>query len=202
MRQNINLLNALPKPSRYELTAIRIGQIWGGFIALLLCITILHITYSFYLHHKASTLRTEARLSSERLIATKIRYPVEIQKQNLDANIANLAQEASLKQTLIDIVTHQANHNPDIGLSSYLRSLGNAIVPGVWLTRIQIENRAGKASLAGYAEAPMLAVKFLQNLRHQPGFTNKTFNAINVLKDPAADNGTVTFTLATQEPQR
>ena len=173
-QQEINLLSFLPKKTGIELTQKVVLISYGAFF-LVLCIFYFGSTWQKHkLENQINQLANAANQGQQQFTLLSQKYPVS-DVANLKQLIGDMQKEYETKSEFADLISPNAN------FSSYLTALGNAIVPGVWLTEIIFDRGENKVVLKGYALLPTLLERFYAQLSNQPVFSNLSFE-INEIK--------------------
>lgn len=172
--QVINLYDAIPKPSGWDLTLRQVIFSYSLFTLLLLTFTFVILWQKHKLTAQFDHLNVEASHNQQQLNLLLQEYPIN-DLNELKKTIGLLQKEYEDKKMVIDLLSHNAN------FSSYLLALGYAIVPGVWLTQISFDRGEDKILLRGYALEAALLEQFYSRLQNQPSFSSLKFE-INEIK--------------------
>jgi hypothetical protein len=150
--------------------------VYGLFFGLLMLVYGIN---SFLLKHDTDKLaQLNAELTSVRLnfIDVAAKYPrSEISPQILDSS----------RQPMCNIK-----------FSNYLEAFAQAIVPGVWLTEINITDNGKQITLQGHSLKPVMVQLYLQQLKQLAMFAPMTFQIL----DLSEDKSTLNFQLTARAP--
>ena len=180
MQQQINLYSYLPQKERSLLTPTIVSGSYGGFCLLLLIFYLTTGWQKHQLNSEINKLMLSIATEQQQLTTLTQRYP-ETDPEIIKKSIATLQQTYQTKSKEMDQLSFNSYY------SQYLLALGNAIVPGVWLTEIEFDRGDDRIILQGYLLQPILLESFYKELIKQPIFSNLVFKVdeIQQTKFPA-----------------
>lgn len=173
-QQEINLYQFLPQKTGFELTPKAVLVSYGAFLAFLLILHLGSLLHNHKLVNQLDQLNKDIALQQNQLMTLIQKYPI-YDMEELRKSINQLQDEFSNKEQILDLLSPNAN------FSSYLIGLGNAIVPGVWLTEIIFDRGQNKIQLKGYTLQPTLLEQFYRKLESQANFSDLRFK-VNEIK--------------------
>ena len=190
MKQNINLLNDLPKleKSHYPFSLL----ITLSCIFFVLLMVIYSISYFEYIH-KSRIIRS---LTIQQNIASKQLKALQndiLKEDKFYKDIANA-------QDKIYNSTQKLSNNGSQNLYAILETLGTQINPSVWLNQINIEKSGHHIDLAGFTIQPQNAMNFVTALNQTSLFAMTPFKLDNIKK--ISNKQYLYIQLATQEKVR
>lgn len=193
MKQQINLLNTLPQRARDYFSAANILKALGGFILFLILI----YGYAYWnasSHNKRVIILTAKQKAAEKELAElTLKYPKAANSSGIEKDIADLNRQVTERNRLIEILKQQGAFNT-AGFSSYLQGLSEAVISGVWITKITLSDGGGKLILIGKALNASAVLEFVKKLHTVKVFNGMTFK-VGSLKKSAPDSERVEFDL-------
>lgn len=174
MLQEINLYNQLPQKKEFFLTFKNTILLYGAFIGLLLLLHLIHLWNENSLNTELSMLNNELLLTKQQLIGLTKEYPI-IDMNLLKKDILRIENDYRDKAKELELLSPYAN------FSDYLIALGDAIVPGVWLTEIRFNRKSPHLELKGYTVRPFLLENFFVRLTSLPSYSHLKFK-VNEIK--------------------
>jgi hypothetical protein len=172
MQQQINLHKFVIYPVQSTLDAKRLLTLYGVFFALLMGFYLLCGMLKVYDEHQLSTLKTTLEAARKTLTATAEKYP--------DTAIASRFLAAH-RQPLCNVK-----------FSAFMQAFAKAIIPGTWLTEIDMKHNGKEISLKGHSLQAGFAQQFLIELKQQPLLAHYNFELTNLTQ--------VADTAATENP--
>jgi hypothetical protein len=155
MQQQINLRKYVALPIKSPLDALRMLSLFGILIAILMAITL------------CGDLLRHAQLSE-----------LNDLKNTLDETRKNLVfTAAKFPQSMVSIKLLDSSRLPSCNtkFSTYLNSFAKAIIPGAWITDIQITNNGKQFVLGGHVLQAGQAQEYLLHLKELPEFADYIF---------------------------
>jgi len=177
MPQQINLLNSLPKQSKLYLSRNFIFLILGGYFAFLLVLTAVQSIMLGWQKYSLVVLQKKAE-----------QYQVELEKTTKLAGLNNTIQLENLlqeKQTLLQTLeSRKVGTGQCSFLSYYFETLSDSVVPGLWLTKINVDLSHEVMSLSGNTYLATLPIVFIQAIQKRPCFLDKQVGPFELMRSP------------------
>tara|TARA_B100000508_G_C11452138_1_gene274674 strand:- start:474 stop:1079 length:606 start_codon:yes stop_codon:yes gene_type:complete len=193
MQQKIDFLKLLPPPEKRYL------KWWLWILIEALLIVSLFIIYvgirvgatdnvALY-----SQLSREQQLSARKLVELEKEFGVKKDKV-VSEEAQLLANEINDKAKLVAIFQQKHEENAK-GFASQLKAFADEIVPGVWVTDINITGGGKTMVLTGNAEDGKLLLQYVNNLNTDKALTGDKFKVSKIEK--TADKKLYHFVVAT-----
>jgi Tfp pilus assembly protein PilN len=177
MLQQINLYRQF-KPSQPLFFSINIVFVFYSiFFCILLLSSLKDYQHVKVLQKQVNSLSAELTVEMTKLEKVKKEYPL-VNLSDLEASIQRLKQELGTRGNMLAILSRQGT------FTNYLNALANAIIPGVWLTNIQITHYGQDINLQGKATAAPLVHLFLEQLQKQSLFSKMQIEIGEINKSP------------------
>lgn len=203
MRQDVNLYQPLLRAARSPLDTRTLLKLWLLFVAALA------LVYAAGLWTEARTagelrrLRADTRLVDRRLRTLESDARAHRPSPLLEAAVARARRKLAARRAALAILKGHRYGNRR-GFSSILVDLGRAIVPGLWLTRIDVRRGGERLLLAGRTSRPVSVPRYIARLlpllRHS-GDPAPRFHVL-VLRRVRANADLFRFVVATVPPPR
>ena len=161
--QNINLYRFLPRPVKSTLTYNTLLFCYAIFFILLMGKFFLDLTHKHQV--TVALIQSNAELAS-----------LQSQVSTLSDQYAKNNSVVAMAQDTTDLPCHAK-------FSSYLQTIAEAIISGVWLTNINILANGKQVTLSGYAVKAPDVQQFLAKLNQQALFAALNFE-IEQLNEP------------------
>lgn len=190
--QQINFLNALPKPIKVQFSSRQLSLVVAGFIALLAIISLIKLWDNLSLKDTLAA----AQFKQEQVIAEtkklQQQYPEIFTTEELHEKVAGLTQEIEQKGSIVGRANRLSNAK---AFSNYLTSLAYNTPNNLWLTRIYINQNQGQVLLKGKTNSAALIPAFIKNLSTAPAFSGDSFKEVSINDEK---NTIVDFTISTK----
>jgi hypothetical protein len=201
--QNVNLYQPLLRTASAPLGPRTILRLWLLFVAALALLG----AFTFWTQTRTAgelrRLETDVRTVGAHLRALEARVRAHRPSPLLLAEIARARARLTTRQEALMLLTKHRYGNRH-GFSTVLTDLGLAVVPGLWLTRIEIRRGGERLLLAGRAtraaEVPRYIARLLPLLRRS-GDPEPRFHVL-FLKRMRKRSGVFRFLVATTAPAR
>lgn len=193
MKQQVNLLNALPQTQRDFFSARILTKVLGVFVVFLFIVYGFGYWGSISLNKKATALKIKHSETADELVALTKKYPKAANYSKLENEVKALEKQTKARARLAEILKKQGAFNTS-GFSEYLVGLGKSVVPGVWLTEFTLSNGGASVGLEGRALNAQLVLGFVKQLNDSKEFKNISFKVGN-LKKIGETEGLVEFSL-------
>lgn len=194
MRQQVNLYTAELRPQRDPLEFRRLLTALGVVAAVLIVVGLLLGWREHGLAVRHAQL--QARVTDLQSRATDLSN--ELQGMHADPAlqqaVTGLKQAVAERRKLLGRL-HQVTGSSMQGFSPVLTALARQSIPGLWLTRVQVDGKTGGISLAGSTRDPETVPRYLARLRTESAFAGKAFGEFRMRQDPHA-RGQLDFELA------
>jgi hypothetical protein len=181
MQQQVNLRKYIALPVKSPLDITRLLSLFGILAAFLL---VIYLCGNLLKHSQLSELNNL--------------------KNTLDETRKNLVfTAAKFPQSQISIKLLDSSRLPscNIKFSKYLRDFANTIIPGAWITDIQITNNGKQFVLEGHVLQANQAQQYLMQLKQLPEFANYEFEITqltrvsDLIDTSKSDNSSLNFQL-------
>lgn len=182
MRQQINLLELLPKPVKTVLGFEMLVYICGAFMVLMLLMSVYDVWQNARIAHKLILVQHKVEEANAHLTQVKARYPEVTDIIALEKTLPDLEKEVEIKNIALETI-YKKNQ-----FSNYLMGLARSSVLGVWLKTINIASGGQKIRLIGTALEPKLIEKFLENLNQEFNPLGKSFVIFELNRPQIAKN--------------
>ncbi len=191
MQQSINLYALLPRHAKFALTYDQMISIYCVFIAFLLMASLSTLWQQHEKKIQLTTKTIELEQTQQQFADLLSRYPT-LNPSDLDVSLKSLEQGLAIKTKMVALLSQSQ------GFSDYLTALGKAIVPGVWLTEINVSGVT--IVIKGNALRSSAVQEFIQQMKTQPIFAGIpiTLQDLSEINDKATGNEILTFTLSTK----
>lgn len=192
MKQDVNLLYALPKPPE---SAVSLTLIKKTIFYLLLFFLATYVLSRGEVWHTQKTLRiVEEQLTFKRnsLEKLKVQNPTAEQNQALNKQIEFYKQQIAQQETFIAKISSNELSNLT-WFVNVMSELGLASIPEIQVTFFHFVKSGNAITVSGMAIANLDAIRYFQNLKNYPEFSNKQYNDIALNSLPQG----VSFTLST-----
>jgi Tfp pilus assembly protein PilN len=194
MTQQVDFLKVLPPPEKRYL------KWWLWVLLEVLFVAALFIIYISMRVASTDNEQLHLKLNKQQQVAAKRLIDIEkelgIKGDDVDVNqqAQQLAQEINRKSGLISILKQKRAQNIK-GFSHYLRALSSEIVPGVWLTNVNISEGGQLIDLLGKSDDGKLVIEFANKLNADKVFEDEKFKVAKLSK--IADSNRYEFELKT-----
>jgi len=195
MKQEINLLNSLPGRKKIIFPARMMMQCFIGFIIVL-------IFFSFSCYFKFSKaikqltqVETQKQQLVEKMTALQQQYPEALDVAKRSQTLTQLTGKMDVMDRVVTQIKTQIMRNQR-GLAPLFQLLGERIIPGVWLTRINIEQQGVLVFLQGHAYFAKDVLTFMKRLNQDESANQIQFYLYRLEKN---NKGLIDFELRTRE---
>lgn len=175
MKQHINLVNPalLPPKPFFQFRTMLLAL---GSVALLLILLGVFIRFSLATYlDVAEQAQARVKARETQLQAQQALLKVRVKNPQLALDIAAAGEElARLQQVAASLPGQSGGVRP----AASLQALSGAVMPGVWLKLIEIQQ--GALSLQGYALRPEQIPEYLERLHQQEAFRGQRFEAFEL----------------------
>jgi Tfp pilus assembly protein PilN len=175
MKQSINLYYLLPQYLIVRLPAMRMMQLCGLILVMLMGIW----GYDYWslqsLHGDLRKAKTHQTTLIQQVAELKQKYMNDPEIVHLSQQVLVLQHEQQIKEYILNTLQQRASQ----GFSVYLDALAEQIVPNVWLTQIEM-NKTGEIIIMGRAFTLELITQFIENLKNDARFAKKEFDLSKV----------------------
>jgi Tfp pilus assembly protein PilN len=195
MKRRINLYLSLPKIKTIYLSTKRILQVCAAVFIFLLGVTSYDYIQNFTLSGRLGKIRSAEQQAAKRVGVLSKKYSST--KTSAESKALKLSKEIDSKSKLLAVLSKKMSLNVR-GFSKYLQSLAQQIVPGVWLSKISIENGGGTIVLTGYTFSTKAIATFIKKINSDSAFKGKKFKFFKVEKVGDEQN-TLKFILHAEE---
>lgn len=178
MLQQINLYKLLPVKSRFQLTPMVAGVVYGVFIFVLLLIYGLDVHANYRINKQFELLVQQEKTLQQQLDTLNKQYPVS-DAPGLNKALEELQTQLTMKAKMLNSLIQRNN------FATYLTGLAGMDVNGLWLTEIAFNNVIQKIDLKGFALQTVLIDKAIEQLNAQSAFAGLKFEVQNVVENPA-----------------
>jgi hypothetical protein len=203
MIQNVNLYQPLLRTTSTPLGPRTIVRLWLLFVAALAVVYAVGYWTQTRTTHELRRLETEVRLTGARLRTLEAQSRAHRPSALLLAAIARARARLANRRAALALLAGRRYGNRR-GFSTVLSDLGEALVPGLWLTRIALRHGGDRLLLAGRttdaAAVPRYIARLLPLLRRS-GDPAPRFHVLflhRMKKHP----GLFRFVVSTVAPQR
>ena len=178
LKQQVNLLNSLPKPKRAYISFARLK------VFLMAAILLLIVTYSAFYFQGISVAKDLKQLTNKRNnLTTKIS---DINKRRESAPVDEALQEKvsvlvdmlSSKQQILDTISPRSA----LEYADLLTILSEKTPDGMWLELIQVDPEDDLIKFTGKAVSADLVPKFISNLKSTTLLASENFNSVHVAR--------------------
>lgn len=183
MRQQVNLLNAIPKAEQKIMPGVAIYWTWVGFLGLMLLIS------GYGYQQLVKSRRQVVQLKAEQAEADSQVNALMEQKDKLknEQELANaiISMEQSLKKkqdvlaTLEEIHSAQTQEN----FSKIFHALSTIYLPTVWLTDFTLLHGGTDLELQGMARRVDSVTEYLEQINKMSIFSDKEFTVLELHKN-------------------
>lgn len=175
MPQQINLLNSLPKAPRFNLSNRFIYITTAGYAAFLLVLILVQ-----------AVMLGWGKISLDALKKTYLQHEIELNKNMELASLNNthqLEQQLQEKRELLQTLASRKSSSGQCSmLSYYFQVFSQTVVPGLWLTKINIDLSQDLMSLSGATYLASLPISFIQSIEKNNCFSNRQFGPIDLFR--------------------
>ncbi|MDE3208943.1 MAG: PilN domain-containing protein [Pseudomonadota bacterium] len=191
MSQSVNLYNSQLLPPPPLLTLGRVGWI----TVLIVVLGVIGFVYlALQQHHLDARLKIERRQLLEKQNLLAMREQALSPEKAIKKELAEARLQLS-RQKRLDAIIHDARLGDRRGYSRYLLAIANRSLPGVWLTRIDIEAENNGLDLEGYALNARLVPEYIDSLKSEKALQGKKFSTLEVSADTYHHKPVVEFRL-------
>lgn len=193
MIQEINLYQPMFRRERKVFTAVTLAQITGVVFLALMAIYAWQEVSTTHLEARLGQLRTQQEQATKRLSALlteRTRVSPALSKAVADARATVARQEAAL-----EILSRPSQSNTE-GFSRPLKALGRAVIPGLWLTHLELDAGGTEITLGGRMSAAARLPRYLDALGKQAPFARQRFALLHIEREKKHPD-TLGFTLST-----
>ncbi len=189
MRQQINLIKALPKHERVWLPLKRMKQICLGFVVLLALLYAFAVWQNIHLSGKHEEVIVKEKNMLEDIKALAEKHPREEVDTEIQQQVKKLEAQLRSNQEILVLLKASKALNL-VGFSQYLEALTQAIPVNAWLTHITITQAGEKVDLQGKSYDSHTVLSFVDRLNKNKLFKDLdlTFRLVKVKRgEPSAD---------------
>lgn len=177
--QQINLYQPELKPQRAIFPAIRMLQVLGLFVLVLVALS----AYTWWqvqpLHARKAQAQQNLAAATTQVEQMRAQYPPPQRDESLVVNLA--ARRAALEQTREIVVRLESGAFGSVtGLSPYLTGFARQHVDGTWLTGVRVLRGGAALALEGRALRPELVPAYLERLSEESVFSGKSFSELQL----------------------
>lgn len=193
MKQQVNLLKSLSRPTRNWFKDDVVLAIGGIFLVFLMLTTLVQWTSGLWAKHKFNILQKE-------YVDINARF---VKEQRGLFELTQIQQELADKTKLLELLHVSISRSPTCpDVTNYFQSLSQARVAGLWLTNFQLQVDTRYMTLTGNTQDPILIVNWLKALGKTPCFGDMKFYSIDVQKNQdAANKNSMSFTVMSDNPK-
>lgn len=149
------------KPKKTSGSFLTWKRFWGLNVIVIILLTFIYIASIvevIYLRNKNQSLQKELVTYQSKFDAIKKTFPQLFFSDNIDESVASLKQEIAAQEKIVDILSERDS------FSDNLIALSKAILPSLWLTRIQILKNGDDITLYGNSKGIHTVNSFIKNL--------------------------------------
>ena len=195
IQQQINLYQPMFRKQKKVFSA---SSMLGVFVAAMI---VFAGVYGFA-HWNVYTLEQQSELLQQQYVQEEMRleelakrYPVKSKSKRVEQQLKDLQRERQSKQYLVNTLIGRSIGNSD-GFSDYFAGIAKQRLPGMWLTRLELDAGGDIIGIYGSTLKPELVPQFLQALAAEDSFRGSSFRIFSMQRDAEKDN-TVSFALRT-----
>ena len=181
MKQKINLLNALPKRQRDYFSVLILLKALGIFFVLLLIIYIFAYWNVNKLAKKVDLLKSKHAIATKELVELTEKYPTAANVSKLEKEMASLEKHVCAREKLVSVLKKEGAFNTK-GFSPFLIGFAKNIAPGIWLTKIDLNEGGDAIEITGKALNPQLVLAYVKQLNSSSEFEGVTFKVGSLQK--------------------
>lgn len=167
--QNINFCQNLPKQPIWKISRKTFLQCLKGAMLVLIAILVLQgfwlgmkASYSLFLNHQIQSVKKDIQA----LILKRPELKGLLELSSEEARYTQIYEE---KLALTDIISRHRSSDSFV-LSSLLKGLSDAAIPGVWLTEIHTSRASHSLMLKGKTHGHTELNEFIRSLQANPRF--------------------------------
>jgi hypothetical protein len=175
MSQQINILNSLPKPPRFQLSEKIIFLVLGSYLAFLLMLTLAQSALLGW--NKYTLVQLQKSYDQQQLELNKNTKMAEA-----NSTLQLETQLSEKKALLQSLESRKSSAGQCAFLSYYFEILSQSVLPGLWLTKINIDLNTEVMSLSGNTYLSTLPFSFIQTLQKTPCFVDKQVGSIELTR--------------------
>lgn len=172
--QRINLYR-VDRGVEPDLSFLRISQIWGTFLVVLLIYSAIMWGLAHRKEGQVKILETQSKTISAQLALKKSTFNIADDQKKLQADIDGLIVDRRQKGLLLETLKAQGLTQKQ-GFSTFLDGLAKNHVEGTWFTRMVISDGGGVIALSGGAVQAKLIPVVFQNLAQDVAYKGKAFD--------------------------
>ncbi|MCD6055349.1 MAG: hypothetical protein K0R12_311 [Gammaproteobacteria bacterium] len=191
MLQQINLLNAFAPPPKPLLPPVKMLQIIGLLIIVLMGIYISAYAAKYKIDKEYRALSATQQLQAAKLADLSSQLPDSEAAKEIQNDVNKLTEAISNKVELLKIIDR-----PNKNFADYMQALAENILSGVWLKEIIIDQENQEVALLGRTLNANLVPVFLSEIAREKAFSEVNFKQIKLAK-PLDNNFKMAFALRT-----
>jgi len=181
MTQQVNLLIDGLLPKRTLFGAVHAALSVGGFVAILLAISVHTLIDVSHLTGEHDRLTQQLAALAEANAKTRASVN-SVEDPKLAERVADLKAQLQSRTALETALAGEVKTRSH-GFSGHFDGLAANALPGLWLTEIQLLDGGTKIRLAGMTVDPVLVPQFLKNLGRGEEFAGHRFDAFELAAD-------------------
>jgi len=177
--QQINLFNPIFRQQKKYFSAATMVQALG----LILLGTVLLGAYTMYrstrLAADAAAAHNQLAAAQTQMVQVSAAFPLPQKSPRLEAEIKAVEGELASLQKVSEVLQRRELGDTK-GYAEYFRAFARQIVPGLWLTGINIHGAGAEIGLQGKALNPELVPAYIGKLRNEPVLKGKSFSTLEM----------------------
>lgn len=198
--QQINFCNAIKKPGRYAINAKTARTLLNIWIVFLLVVSIVQGVYAFFEKGYLAYAQRKEKNISENIhelirVSPAVRSVADLYN-SIDLYASDITKQSIFSKEITVYDTKNTMFYP----SEYFTQLSEAILPNIWLTKIDFAGDGKAITLEGFTYSPALLIKFVATLQNEPVFKDKPFRTVHIVN--SADLDKAPFTISTQDMKK
>lgn len=167
MSQQINLYNPLFLQKEKHFSARTMAQALGVVVLGAIALFAFSLLQTRSAERLAAQYRDQVARERDQLMKLGGQLSSPSRSKALQAQIGQLEAEVKLRQATLQALSTGELGNT-AGFSEFLAALGRQALPGVWLTRIRIDDAGNGLAVEGRALRPELLPVYLKGLSREP----------------------------------
>ena len=170
MKQQINLCNALPRERQLYLPWRKMVLYTVLFLIVLLAIFFMMLWKNVALNISVAKITAKEKQAIRMVTVVSKKYPKEMKNAELEQKVAALRTDIAEEQVLLKLLKGRKTTNTT-GFLPYLQTLSSHLVPGVWLTKIDITDGGAYIQLEGQGYTSAQILDYVYAINNTPLFT-------------------------------
>ena len=197
MKQEINLLLALPVRVKSKFPAQLVLRLLLAWFVLLLIFSLLQFWQSASLGRKIDSLQQAKSSKIATLSSLQAKLPTK-QKAAVEEQITALVNEVTSKKKLLAVLQQKQELNTK-GFSRYLQVFAEQINKETWLQKIELNNGGSHIALHGQSISAVNVLNFISVLDADPIFDGQRFNLVSLDQTGVETDGLKTFSFEVKD---